>query len=104
MEEAGEDEPAGMAIGSDRFRRLHEMFDLGAVGVGVAVVDERVEKLHRFPNALLPHLQGAVLSLFGKHELMGLVRVVKAVELSNRRSDLSRVVPEGVTLLGIAFE
>jgi hypothetical protein len=44
---------------------LQKVLDLGQIGVGVAVIDERVEKLRRLPDALLSLVQAEVLFLLG---------------------------------------
>ena len=40
VDQPGQDEPAGMSVGTDRLGGLHEVFDLRQLGVGVAVVDQ----------------------------------------------------------------
>jgi hypothetical protein len=42
-----------MAVLADGFRRLQEVLNLGEIGVGVAVIDESVEVVACFPDALL---------------------------------------------------
>ncbi len=72
-----------MAVPANGFRRLHQMLDLRQIRVGVAVIHQRIEKLRRFPNALLALLQSVIFLLFAEHEVEGLVLVVEPVEFGH---------------------
>jgi len=50
VNEASELHPARLAITTDSFCGLEQMFDLGEGGVGVGFVDERIQLLHGFPD------------------------------------------------------
>ncbi len=77
------------------------MFDLGEVGVGIAVVDQRVQKFGCFPDGLLALLQAEVFLLFAEHVVDRLVLVVEPVELGDAGGGGRVVLPE--LLLGFAF-
>src|SRR5258706_8932729 len=53
-----EDEPARMSVAADLLRGLQQVIELREIGVGVAVINERVQELHRLPDAHLAPLQG----------------------------------------------
>ena len=50
MDKSGENEPARMAVFSNRFRGLQQVIDLRQVRIGIAVVDQGVQKFRRFPD------------------------------------------------------
>ena len=81
VDEAGEDEPARLAVGANGLGRLQRVLDLGEVDVGIAVVDQRVEVLQRLQHRHRPAVQRQVVALLPEDEVERLVRVVQAVEL-----------------------
>jgi len=92
VDQAGEHEPAGMPVAADRLGRLQKVLDLGQLGVGVAVVDQRVEKLHRLPDAHDAPCLRQELGLLGAHELDGLEPVIEPIELAHARASLGPIV------------
>ena len=72
-----------MAVAAHGLGGLQQMLDLGEIGVGIAVVDQRVEKLGRLPDGLLAPGQAEVLLFLAQHVVDGLVLVVQAVELGD---------------------
>ena len=58
-----------MAVGANRLGGLHQVFDLRQVGIGVAVVDQRVEKLHRLPDPHHAMVLAQILPLFRADEV-----------------------------------
>src|SRR5215467_9666780 len=83
VHEAGEYEPARMAVFADRFGGLQQMLYLRQVGVGIALVHQRVQILGHFPNALFPARQAAIFRFFLQHEIISLLGVVFPVELGD---------------------
>src|SRR5438067_1618351 len=81
MKETGEDEPARLSVGSQRFGGLQQMLYLGEVGVGIAVVNEGVQILHRLPHAHRALVAGRKLAFLFLDELERLVTMVKPIEL-----------------------
>src|SRR3954447_10363281 len=61
------------------------MLNLREVGIRIAVVHQRIKKLHRFPDAHLAVVQTAVLLSLTQTELVSLVRVIQAGELTHDR-------------------
>ena len=99
MNQAGQDEPARMAVAADLLRRLKEVLELGKICVGIAVIDQLVEILHRLPDPHGAAIQPQEFLPLRFYELMGLVQVVQAVELPNRRTGVGLVVAELLLLL-----
>ena len=83
MDKASENHPTRAAVAAHRLGGLEQMFDLRQVGVRVAVVDQRVEKLRRLPDGLLALAEAEVLLLFAEHVVDGHVLVVEPVELGH---------------------
>src|SRR5215467_5723222 len=83
-----------MAVLADCFGGLQQMLDLRQVGVGIALVHQRVQILGHFPNALFPARQAAILRLFLQHEIIGLLGVVFAIELGDAGIGVGFVVTE----------
>src|SRR6266699_2297473 len=81
VHKTGQNEPARMTILANRFGGLQEMFDLGQIGVGIAVVHQRIQVLRHFPDTFLAPRQAAVFGLFSQHEIKSLASVVLTVEL-----------------------
>jgi len=73
---------------------LEQVLNLAEVGVRVAVVDEGVKELGRFPDRLLADVEAEIFLLFAEDEVQGLVRVVEAVELGDAGVGLGVVVAE----------
>src|ERR1700733_1619800 len=101
MDKSRQDKPSGMPLLPDRLRGLEQMFNLSQVCVGVAIVDQGIEKLRRLPDALLTLVQAEVLPLFADHVVEGLVLMVQPVELRHTRSCLLIVLAE--LILALAF-
>ena len=101
MDQPGQDEPAGMSVGADRLGGLHQVLDLGQVGIGVAVVDQRVEELHRLPDPHLPLVLRQVLPLLGPDEVERLMSMIQPVELADARADIRPVIAERRLLIGL---
>ena len=99
MNEAGHDEPPRLIGGADGFGRLHRVLDLREVDVGIAVVDERVEEVERFPDGQRLAVERQVVALLLEHEPERLICVVEGVELLDARPRV-RVVPKLVNRLG----
>src|SRR5439155_2489008 len=57
MNESGQNEPVWMAIVADLLGSLQQMVELGKVGIGIAVIHQRVEIFQRFPDAHLPPVE-----------------------------------------------
>src|ERR1700749_1679217 len=77
------------------------MFDLGEVCVGVAVVDESVEKFRCFPNGLLTFLQAEVLLFLFEHVIERLIFVIQSIEFRHARRGSGVIHTE--FFLGLAF-
>ena len=90
-----------MAVGADRLGGLHQVFDLRQVGVGVTVVDQRVEELHRLPDPHLAMVLAQVLPLFRSDEVERLMAVIQPVELADGRADVRSVIAERRLLAGL---
>ena len=95
-------EPARVAVGADRLRRLEGVLDLTEVDVGVAVVDQRLDELERLPDRHAPPVERQVPALLGAHEVERLVQVVEPVELVDRRARALAVVAKAVGVRGCA--
>ena len=94
VQESGEDKPARMTVLADGFGGLEEMFKLGKVRIGIAVVDQSIEVVDHVPNALLTATQAAILGLFPENKVESLVGVIFAVEAGNAGIGIGVVVAE----------
>src|ERR1700722_8612189 len=94
MNKSCQHEPARMSVFTNRLGGLQEMFDLRQVGIGVAVVHQRIQKLRSLPDALLTSIQSEVLLLLRHHIIKCLILVVEPIELSNSRIGLRVVLPK----------
>jgi hypothetical protein len=83
MNQAGELEPIGVTVPADRLCGLQVVFDLGKVGVGIAVVHECVEVLERLPDSHAALVESAVFALFREHEVARLILMVQPVEFAD---------------------
>ena len=101
VDQPGQDEPAGMAVGADRLGGLHQVLDLRQLGIGVAVVDQGVEELHRLPDPHHPMVLGQVLPLLRPDEVERLIAVIQPVELADGRADVRPVIAERRLLAGL---
>src|SRR5258707_2535563 len=101
VKKSGKHHPPWMTITSDCFRCLQQMLDLGQIRVGVTVVNERIQKLRRFPNRLRSLLQAEVLPLLGENKIHCLPFVIEPVELCDSRG--SRRVINAEFFLRLAF-
>ena len=101
VNQPGQDEPARVAGGANGLGRLHQVLDLGQVGIRVAVVDQRVEELHRLPDPHLPVIPRHVLPLLGQDEVQRLIPVIQPVELPHRGADIRPVIPKRRRLSGL---
>src|SRR5215475_12424918 len=70
------------------------MLDLRNVGIRVAVVDQRIQILRHFPDALLAALQAAIFGLLLDDEIESLLGVVQAIKLGDRGIRISLVITE----------
>ena len=95
LDEPGEDVPLGLARRADRLGRLQEVLDLGKVEVGIAVIDELIQILHRLPDTHPHPGETEVLLALGTDEVDRLVAVVELVEAAHRGARLGGVVAEG---------
>ena len=68
VHQAGDDEPARLVGGADGFGGLHRVLDLREIDVGIAVVDERVEKVERLPHRHRLAVERQVFALLREHE------------------------------------
>ena len=93
VNEACDDEPARLIRRPDGFCRLQRVFYLREVDVGIAVVDERVEKLERSPDRHRLSTQSQIFLFLREHERERLPRVVQRIELLDARPRVA-VVPE----------
>ena len=66
MHEASEHHPIRVAVFANGFGRLKEMLNLRQVGIGIAIVDQRVEVLGLVPNALQPFCSAPYWAFFCK--------------------------------------
>src|SRR6267143_6247033 len=94
MDQAGQDKPARMAIVPDLLCCLEQVLKLREVGIRIAVVNERVEEFHRFPNAHAAAGEGEEIFLFGLNEVVGLMAMIEPVELADGWSGVGLVIPE----------
>ena len=87
VNQAGENHPARL-VGSARSASAvcSACSICGEVGVGVAVVHERVQILERLPDADPLPVQGEKLPLFCQDEIERLISVIEPVELFDRRA------------------
>ena len=69
VDQAGDDQPAWLPGAAHRLCGLQRVFDLREVHVGIAVVDERVEKLERLPHVHARAVERQVLGLFRQDEV-----------------------------------
>ena len=96
MDQTGENVPARLAVLTDRFGRLQQVFDLRQVQIWVAIVHELIQELHRLPDAhpraISPEKLGSLLPA----KLDCLVRMVQPVKLFYRRSCLSIKISERI--------
>jgi hypothetical protein len=72
-----------MTIAANGFRRLQQMLRLRQIGIGIAVVNQRIEIVRGFPDALPASIETEVLLFFAKNVCERLSLVVDAVELGN---------------------
>ena len=77
------------------------MLDLRQVGIRIAVVHQRVQKLRRLPDALLALVQAEVLLLFGYHVVERLVLMIQPVELRDSGSRLLVILTKLVFALAL---
>ena len=77
------------------------MLNLRQVGVRIAVVHQRVQKLRRLPDALLAFVQAEVFLLLRHHIVERLVLMVQPVELRDTGSRLLVILAKLV--LALAF-
>src|SRR6266498_4921715 len=83
VNEARQDEPARMSIPADLFGRLKQMLKLRQIGIGIAIIDQRVQKLHRFPDSHSAPRQRQKSLLLGLYEIVSLMAVIEPVELAH---------------------
>src|SRR5262249_13102627 len=99
VDQTRQDEPARVPIAANRLRYLEQVLDLAQIDVGVAVVHERIEKLHRLPDAHAALAERQVLPLFRLYEIKRLVAVVEPIKLPDARPDVALMVTEVLLLL-----
>jgi UDP-glucose 6-dehydrogenase len=61
-----------MTVASDGFAGLQQMLNLGEIGIRIALIDQRVQKLRGLPYALLPLVERKILLLLPEYEVEGL--------------------------------
>ncbi len=83
-----------MAVLANRFRGLQQVLGLRHIGIGIAIVNQRVKVLGHFPDTLLSPLQPAVFGFLLQDEIQCLVLVVLPVELRHRGVGVGLIVPE----------
>src|SRR5579859_3834633 len=101
MQKTGQDHPARQIVAAHRFRGLQKMLDLGEVGIGIAVIDQLIEKLRRFPDRLLALLQAEIFGFLAQNVIEGHVSMVLPVELGDTRARL--FVIDTKLFLALAF-
>jgi hypothetical protein len=84
----------GVPVGTDRLGRLQRVLDLAELDVGIAVVDQRLHELERFPRRHAPAVARQVLALLRADEVERLPGMVEPVELVDGRARARAVVPE----------
>src|SRR6266702_3749325 len=94
VQKTGENEPPRMAVLANRFRGLQQVLGLRHIGIGIAIVNQRVKVLGHFPDTLLSPLQPAVFGFLLQDEIQCLVLVVLPVELRHRGVGVGLIVPE----------
>ncbi len=93
-----------MAVLTDRFGGLQRVNDLRQRQVGVAVVNQTVQKIHRLPDAHLGFVQLSVFGLFGEDEIERLVGVIEPVQLFDRGAGFGLVGAEVVRVFDLVEE
>ena len=73
-----------MTVPADLFGGLQQMLELGKVGVGIAVVHQRVQKLHCLPDPHFPTVERQKFAFLRHHEIKGLIVMVQAIEFPHR--------------------
>src|ERR1700733_349577 len=101
MNKSCQHEPARMSVCANRLRGLEQMFNLGEVRIGIAIIHKSVEKLRGFPDGLLSLFQRKVLGLFSEDIVEGLMLMVQAVEVRDAGICFFVVLPE--LLLRLSF-
>jgi hypothetical protein len=94
VHEAGEHEPARSARGAQRFGRLERVVELRELEIGVGLVDQLRERGEGAEHAHPAPPQREVGLEPPAHEVDGLPRVVRAIELAHARAGV-RVVAVG---------
>src|SRR5208282_981817 len=94
MDKTGENEPARLSVLPDCLRGLQEMFDLGEIGVRVAVVHQRIQVIGGSPDAFLTPFELAKLLFLPEGKSQRLVRMIQPVELHNTRVSLLIIIAE----------
>src|SRR5262245_5339526 len=91
-----------MAIASDLFGGLEEMVELRKVGIGIAVVDKRIQVFKRLPHAHLTSIQGEEFFSLRLNEVVALMMMIQPVKLPDGWARIGFVVPKlFLFLLGI---
>ena len=70
------------------------MFDLGQVGIRIAVVHQRIQKLRSLPEALLAFIEAEVLLLLRHDVVERLILMIQPIELSDPGVCLRVVLPK----------
>ncbi len=83
-----------MPVAADGLGGLQQMLDLRKVGIGIAVVHQRVQILHGFPDTHAALVEREIFAFFLPDEIAGLMGMVQAVELADHRRSLGCVLPE----------
>src|SRR5215510_15769252 len=83
-----------MAVLAYRLGGLQRVNDLRQRQIGVAVVNQGIQKINRFPDAHLGLVELAVFGLFGEDEIERLVGMIEPVQLSDRGAGFGLVVAE----------
>ena len=92
MNESREDHPPWLAVFAKLLGGLEQMLELRHVRVRIAVIDELVQILSRFPDAHFHPVQPEKFLSLGESKIVRLVEVVEPVELAHRRACIHLVV------------
>src|SRR5437879_12446784 len=100
MNQARQNEPGWVAVSSNRLRNLQKMLDFTQAGVGIAVIDQRIEKLHRLPNVHAAPARRQEGAFLVADKIERLMFVIEPVEFPNAGPSVRLVVTELLLFLG----
>ena len=99
VDQPRENKPARPPVATAGFGGLKQVLDLAQVGVGVAVIHQRVQVLHGLPDAHPGLVPGQVFALLLEDEFARLVSVVQPVKLFDRGARFGAVIAKRFGLL-----